>query len=461
MFGDHPYANTFKAMQIAVDGLPAELADGAARAGRVPAGRRADPRRGGRPASGPTPAATRPPRPSATCGGWPRRTCCSTRRRAASVSTTCSTTTCCCTRRRWPGCTPTCSTPTARCCRPARTRSGGSSRSTSPTCGITWSGTCAAPGSRRELAATVTDPAYLARRIATGGVHGAEADLAQAAAALPDAVDDRLVAELAEPARAPVGRRRRGGHRPRWTRGCAPTRARRARVDPDRLAPLLPDRPPGRALGTGRPVDGAAPRTHRPETRWVQAVAWSPDGTRLATASDDGTVRVWNPTTGHTTATLRGQPPRRLRAGLVPRRHPARHRDRARPPRSGPGTGRTTAPSPSRHLAEQRWPGPPTAPGSPRPATTTPSACGTPAPATPPAHRPPRLGARAGLVPRQHPPRHRRRRHGPGLGPGHRPHHRHPHPAGCTRWPGLPTAPASPPPATTAPSASGTRPPAN
>ena len=38
----------------------------------------------------------------------------------------------------------------------------------------------------------------------------------------------------------------------------------------------------------------------------MTAVAWSPDGTRLATASDDQTVRMWDPTTGQTTTTLTG-----------------------------------------------------------------------------------------------------------------------------------------------------------
>jgi WD40 repeat protein len=32
-------------------------------------------------------------------------------------------------------------------------------------------------------------------------------------------------------------------------------------------------------------------------TNWVAAVAWDPNGTRLASASHDGTVRVWDPTT--------------------------------------------------------------------------------------------------------------------------------------------------------------------
>ena len=34
----------------------------------------------------------------------------------------------------------------------------------------------------------------------------------------------------------------------------------------------------------------------------MRAVAWSPDGTRLATAGDDGTTRLWDPTTGEEVA---------------------------------------------------------------------------------------------------------------------------------------------------------------
>jgi len=38
----------------------------------------------------------------------------------------------------------------------------------------------------------------------------------------------------------------------------------------------------------------------------VNAVAWSLDGAHLATASDDQTVRIWDPATGKTTTTLTG-----------------------------------------------------------------------------------------------------------------------------------------------------------
>ncbi len=40
----------------------------------------------------------------------------------------------------------------------------------------------------------------------------------------------------------------------------------------------------------------------------VLSVAWNHDGTRLATASDDGTARIWDPTTGRAEAVLVGHP---------------------------------------------------------------------------------------------------------------------------------------------------------
>ncbi|MFJ4931605.1 WD40 repeat domain-containing protein, partial [Streptomyces sp. NPDC088736] len=38
----------------------------------------------------------------------------------------------------------------------------------------------------------------------------------------------------------------------------------------------------------------------------MTAVAFAPDGTWLATGSNDGRVRIWDAATGQTTATLTG-----------------------------------------------------------------------------------------------------------------------------------------------------------
>ena len=39
-------------------------------------------------------------------------------------------------------------------------------------------------------------------------------------------------------------------------------------------------------------------------TSGVNSIAWSPDGSRLASASGDKTVRIWNPATGQSVSTL-------------------------------------------------------------------------------------------------------------------------------------------------------------
>jgi WD40 repeat protein len=46
--------------------------------------------------------------------------------------------------------------------------------------------------------------------------------------------------------------------------------------------------------------------TYRGHSSKVNAVAWSPNGKRIASASDDRTVQIWDATTGETIFTYRG-----------------------------------------------------------------------------------------------------------------------------------------------------------
>jgi WD40 repeat protein len=49
-------------------------------------------------------------------------------------------------------------------------------------------------------------------------------------------------------------------------------------------------------------------RTLRGHTGAVHAIAWGPDGRRLVSASDDGTVKVWDVSSGEELLTFRGKP---------------------------------------------------------------------------------------------------------------------------------------------------------
>ena len=161
------------------------------------------------------------------------------------------------------------------------------------------------------------------------------------------------------------------------------------------LAPVTPHptSPASPQLGRAPAPPSHLARTLTGHADSVGGVAFSPDGRLLATASDDGTARLWDPATGEHLRTLTGHTDWVCGGGVQPGRAAARHRQRRQDGAAvGPGHRRAAAhPHRPRQLRPRRWRSARTGGCSPPPATTTRRGCGTrppastcaPSPATP------------------------------------------------------------------------------
>ncbi len=153
-----------------------------------------------------------------------------------------------------------------------------------------------------ELLATATDLAYLTTRMFLASAYAAETDLAQAAATAPGRQDVRwLQHRLAQSGHMFIGLpslRDLAATVAGWMPDAPPS------LDPGLLTPLLPAFYLQLVWGLIPPP--MLQRVLTGHADQATAVAFSPDGSLLAIGSADGTVQLWNPATGQLVATLTG-----------------------------------------------------------------------------------------------------------------------------------------------------------
>src|SRR2546421_282395 len=77
-------------------------------------------------------------------------------------------------------------------------------------------------------------------------------------------------------------------------------------TSPPSLPPSSPLPPKTSSPGVTTPTPQVTLHTYHGHSDRIDALAWSPDGKLIASASDDATVQVWNATTGRTIFTYRG-----------------------------------------------------------------------------------------------------------------------------------------------------------